>query len=126
MEVLIKGKISLNSLVGIGSKIEVDGLEETIVVSSESLTGQKKVANHTNQFLQIISKAAAPDDTFVITVGRIPWIFSLIEKMSLVKNFMKSSQLRVQGSTELGLSVNLATVLHRNLGLFLFSSINDE
>jgi len=30
MEVLIKGKTSLNSLVVIGSKIQVDGLEETI------------------------------------------------------------------------------------------------
>ena len=29
MEVSIKGKTSLNSLVGIGSKTEVDGLEET-------------------------------------------------------------------------------------------------
>ena len=42
MEVSIKGKTSLNSLVGIGSKIQVDGLEETIaVVSSERSTGQK-------------------------------------------------------------------------------------
>ena len=42
MEVSIKEKTSLNSLVGIGSKIQVDGLEETIaVVSSERSTGQK-------------------------------------------------------------------------------------
>jgi len=42
MEVLIKRKTSLNSLVGIESKIQVDGLEETIaVVSSERSTGQK-------------------------------------------------------------------------------------
>ena len=36
MEVLIKGEISLNGLVGISSKIQVDGLEETFAVSSES------------------------------------------------------------------------------------------
>jgi len=41
MEVMIKGKTSLNNLVGIWSKIQVDGLEETIAVSSESLTGPK-------------------------------------------------------------------------------------
>ena len=40
MEVSIKGKTSLNSLVGIGSKIQVDGLEETI----------------TNQVLRILLK----------------------------------------------------------------------
>jgi len=32
----------------------------------------------------------------------------------------------IHGSTELGLFISLATVLKRNLGLFLFSSINDE
>ena len=42
MEVSIEGKTSLNSLVGIGSKIQLDGLEETIaVVSSERSIGQK-------------------------------------------------------------------------------------
>jgi len=56
-------------------------------------------------------------------------IFSLIETILLVKKLMKSLLLRgkgIHGSTELGLFVNLATVLKRNLGLFLFSSINDE
>jgi len=41
MEVSIKGKTS-NHVVGIGSKIQVDGLGETIAVdNSERLTGQK-------------------------------------------------------------------------------------
>jgi len=47
----------------------------------------------------------------------------------LIKNLMKSSLLRVKGihgSTELGLFVSLATALKRNLGLFLFSSVNNE
>jgi len=61
----------------------------------------------------------------VITVG----IFSLIETILLVKKLKKSLLLRVKGmhgSTELRLFISLATVLKRNLGLFLFSSINDE
>ena len=54
MEVSIKGKNCLNSLVGIGSRIQVDGLEETIgVVSSERSTGQKL---STNQVLKILLK----------------------------------------------------------------------
>ena len=79
MEVSIKGKTSLNCLVGIGSKIQVDGLEETI------------------------------DDTSVMIVGRIPSIFSLTETILLVKKLMKSSLLRVKGihgSTELGCLVS--------------------
>jgi len=40
--VSVKGKTSLNSQVGIGSKIQVDGFKKAIVVvGSESLTGQK-------------------------------------------------------------------------------------
>jgi len=55
MEVSIKGKTSLNSLVGIGSKIQVDGLEETIaVVSSERSTGRSRL--NTNQVLKILLK----------------------------------------------------------------------
>ena len=51
----IKGKTSLNSLVGIGSKIQVDGLEETIaVVNSERSTGQKRL--NTNQVLKMLLK----------------------------------------------------------------------
>ena len=50
-------KLSYNnffSLVGIGSKIQVDGLEETIaVVSSERSTGQNL---NTNQVLKILLK----------------------------------------------------------------------
>ena len=103
MEVSIKGKTSLNSLVGIGSKIQVDGLEETIaIVSSERSTRQKpsKYKSGPNG----TSKAAVLDDTLVILVGRIPLIFSLIETILLIKNLMKSSLLRVKGihgSTEL-------------------------
>ena len=42
MDVSINGKTSLNSLVGIGSQIQLDGLEETIaVVSLERSTGIK-------------------------------------------------------------------------------------
>ena len=53
MDVSIKGK-TLNGLVGIGSKIQVDGFEETIaVVSSERSTGQKP---STNQVLKILLK----------------------------------------------------------------------
>jgi len=74
------------------------------------------------------SKAAVFDDISVIIVGRIPIIISLIETILLVKKLMKSSVLRVKGihgSTELGLFTSLATVLKRNLGLFLFSAINN-
>jgi len=77
MEVLIKGKTSLNSLVGIGSKIQVDGLEETVaVVSSERSTGKKPFKYKSGS--TDTSKAAALDDTSVIIVGRIPSIFSII------------------------------------------------
>jgi len=54
---------------------------------------------------------------------------SLIETILLVKKLMKSSLLRVKGihgPTELGLFVSLATVLKRNLGLFLLFSISNE
>jgi len=47
----------------------------------------------------------------------------------LIKKLKLSTLLRVKGihgSTELRLFVSLATALKRNLGLFLFSSINDE
>ena len=97
------------------------------VVSPERSTGQKPSKYQSGS--KDTSKAAALDDTLVIIVGRIPSIFSLIETILLIKNLMKSSLLRVKGihgSTELGLFVSQATVLKRNFGLFLFSSINDE
>lgn len=53
---------------------------------------------------------------------------SIVIILSL-KKLMKSVLLRpkgIDGSIELWFSVSLATVLKRNLGLFLFSSINDE
>ena len=97
MEVLIKGKTSLNILVGIGSKIQVDGLEETIaIVSSERSTGQKlskyKSGSKDN------SEATVLDDTLVIIVGSIPLLFSLIETISLENKLMQSSLLRVKES----------------------------
>ena len=68
MEVSIKGKTSLNSLVGIGSKIQVDGLEETIVVvSSERSTGRKPSKYKSGS--KDTSKAASLDDTSVIMGG---------------------------------------------------------
>jgi len=77
MEVSIKGK-TLNSLIGNGFKIQVDGLEETIAVgSSERSTGQKPSKYKSGY--KDTSKAAAIDDTSVIIVGRIPLIFSLME-----------------------------------------------
>ena len=49
MEVLIKAKTSLKSLVGIGSKRHVDGLEEaSVTASSESSTGQKQSRNESS------------------------------------------------------------------------------
>lgn len=42
MEELIQGKVSLNSLVGIGSKRHVDDLnEETVEISTERSIGEK-------------------------------------------------------------------------------------
>jgi len=98
-----------------------------LLAQRELTTGQKPSKYKSGS--KTTSKAALLDDTSVIIVGRIPLIFSLIETILLIKNFMKSSLLRVKGihgSTELRLLVSLATVLKRNLGLFLFSSINDE
>ena len=70
MEVSIKGKTSLNSLVGIGSTIQVDGLEETLtVVSSERLAGQKQSIYKSGS--KDTSKPAVLDDALVIKVGRI-------------------------------------------------------
>ena len=61
----------MNSVVGIGSKIQVDGLEETIaVVSSERSTGQKSSKYKSGS--KDTSKAAVLDDTLVMIVGRIP------------------------------------------------------
>jgi len=52
--VLIKGKTSINSLVGKGSKIHVDYFDEAmVVVSSESLTVHK---HSKHQFLQTLLK----------------------------------------------------------------------
>jgi len=45
MEVLIKGKTSLNSVVGIESKIQVDGLEKAIVVVSLQSSAVQKQPN---------------------------------------------------------------------------------
>ena len=71
MEVSIKGKTSLNSLVGIWSKIQMDGFKETItVVNSESSTGQKPSKYKSGS--KDTSKAAVLDDTLVIIVGMIP------------------------------------------------------
>ena len=71
MEVLTKGKTFLNSVVGIGSKTQVDGSEETIaVVSSESLTGQKQSKYKSGS--KDTSKAAVLDDISVIMVEWIP------------------------------------------------------
>ena len=82
MEVLIKGKTSLNSLVGVGSKTQVDGLEETIaVVISERSTAQKPSEYKSGS--KDTSKAAVLDDTAVIIVGRIPFFFSLIKTVLL-------------------------------------------
>ena len=47
----------------------------------------------------------------------------------VIKNVIKSlllSEIGIDSSVELWLSVRLATVLKINLALFLFSSINDE
>ena len=69
MEVLIKGKLFLSILVGIRFKIKVDGLEETIVVSSERSTGEKQYKYKSGS--RDTSKATILDDTSVIIVGRI-------------------------------------------------------
>ena len=51
MEVLIKWETSLNSLVGIWSKIQVDGVKEAIVVRSWSSNSL-----NTNQVLRTLLK----------------------------------------------------------------------
>ena len=98
MEVLIKGEI--NSLAGIGSKIQVDGWEEAIVVVSSERSTRGKQSKYKSGSKDT-SKAAVLDDTSVVSVmivGRIPQIFSLIETVSSVKKkHMKSSPLRVKG-----------------------------
>ena len=66
---LSEGKKCLNSLVGIGSKIKVDGLDEAkIVHSSENAMGQKRSKD--KSFSTEISLAAVLDVTTVIIVGR--------------------------------------------------------
>ena len=52
MEVLIKGKITLNRLVGIGSKIQVDGTEETVDFSWTDRLDKKSL--NTNHVLKIV------------------------------------------------------------------------
>lgn len=50
-------------------------------------------------------------------------------KILFFKKFTKSLQVKVKailGSAELWPFVSLATVLKRNLGLFVFSSVSDE
>ena len=62
-------------------------------------------------------------------VGVVSFNLSLIVVILLLKNRRKSSQLRVagiEGSTVLWLLVSLATVLKRNLELFLLTSIKFE
>ena len=56
MEVSINGKTSLNSLVGIGSKIQVDGVEETIAVVTSDRDQLGRSCLNTNQVLQILLK----------------------------------------------------------------------
>jgi len=52
---LIKERTSLNSLVGLGSKIEVDGLEETVVLLAQRDQLDRSHLN-TNQVLKILLK----------------------------------------------------------------------
>jgi len=66
----------LNSLFGIGSKIQVDGLEKNFaVVSSEGSTGWKESKYKSGS--KDTSKAAVLDDTSVIMVGKIPLILHI-------------------------------------------------
>ena len=112
MEMSIKGKTSLNSLVVIWSKTQVDGLEAIIaVVSSERSTGQKPSQYKSGS--KDTSKAAVLDDISLIIVGRIPLIFSLIETILLVE-LMKSLLLRVKGIDIQTIACNTLLMFSRN------------
>lgn len=127
-DVLIEGKTSLSSQVGIGSKRQVDGLDEEIVeVSSERSIGAKQ-SKYISGFT-VNSKFPVFEDRSRLIEGKRELILFLIFTILSLKKLMKSLLLRsagIHGTIELWLFVRLAKVLNRNLGLFLFSSISDE
>ena len=78
----------MNSLVGIGSKRQVDGLDvETVEISSERCIGVKDSKYPSG--LMAGSKATVLDGILVIFVGRARLIFSLIRTILSVKKLMK-------------------------------------
>jgi len=121
-------KTSFNSLVGIGSKIHVDGLEERIIEFNCSRFMAEKHSNWLSSVILELTFPGAVDNTILVKGKKSLILFLRVTILSLKKHIksLLLSAMGIEGSVELWLSVSLATVLKINLALFLFSSINEE
>ncbi|MED6237690.1 hypothetical protein ATANTOWER_032048 [Ataeniobius toweri] len=103
MGLVIRGNTSLNNLVGIGSNIQVEGLDEAnISDNSGSSTGSKQSKHKSGS--AVISNVVSLAEDEVIIFGSMSKIFFLIESILFKKNPIKSWLLRAKGmdgSTEL-------------------------
>ncbi len=113
------GNNSFNNLVGTGSNKHVVGLDAVIRLFSSFCP---IVVKHCSFYMGAMNEAEvldAVESTFVI-------VFLMLSVFS-VKKFIKSLLLNCEGifrSGDIGLFVNLATVLNKNLGLVWLLSMS--
>lgn len=121
---MIEGRISFRSFVGIGSKRQDDVFEDNIIDVSWVSSTAENLSKDPNGSMGLMACGGSK-----LLFGNFSFILSLIEEILLLKNWRKSSLLSwagMEGSNALWLFVSLATVLNKNLGLFLLASINEE
>ena len=122
MTSMVKHKVSFRSLVGMGSRMEVEFFEAIII---EVISTISTVAN----LSRVTRGPAGAIGICSPILGMSAFSWFLRVAILLLKNERNSSQPRVlgiDGSVAVWLFVSLATVWKRNLALFLFASIKLE
>lgn len=98
-----RGNTSLNNLVGIGSNIQVEDLDEANICDNSETSTESKRYRHKHGST-VLSDTASVTERGLIIFGTMPMILFLIECILFMKNPIKSSLLReggIFGSTEL-------------------------
>ena len=75
-DVLTKSRTSLSSLVGMGSKRQVDGLDEEIIKISSQWLIEEKLSKYISGFTTV-SNVSVIEDNLVLVEGRSRRILSL-------------------------------------------------
>ena len=83
---LINGKTSFNSLVGIGSKIHVDGLEERIIECNCSRLMAEKHSSLLSSVILEFTFPGAVDNTILVEGKRSLILFLRVTILSLKKH----------------------------------------